>query len=792
MFRRSVLVARKSRSLNQPKMQMPSARSPVAAHLEEEADLIDEATMPVKGLRSRAHARREMNLANAQVIADRVKSMSDAEWESVPQAEKHAFTGFIGKQLRERPSSVSEQQRRRYYETTMADPLAEDPARTVTDTAERMRLGLPTPILADRRSLGVSNTIYEQADASLFDPKDAVKIENAMTEVKQMFVDYVDKKKAGVSTETERRALAKASEELNFQTQTHLASMFKHAEAKLQDVILEERRKQLRRIAVVRAAMQRQAKTGKGAPKKSKRNKTSTKATDNSTNLVRDGSTASSAPHEKPFRQLKRSENVKRVLRDAYGLDVDTANAVWQQVQAQERFLRLCEVMTRLTTARGFSHTAADESLDEYTSKMRDVYSSDPKRLSRLDAVQYVAATEGVAPVDWATRWYEKLLLLPLQATPEFAEVRRIQEEEDAVARGAGILPPSAAPAGTDSTLETSDSSRTTFSSTTSDLASEPCGAAAAAMKSATNLVHKMFLPTDDPRIDSMHEKRLRYIAHVHMESQVRRMRKNARMFEGAENTEEAARCRHLYESISKRKEELAKRAHEGDPKAVEIAANPYSADADIRIWFEEIQAICKAFIEARTKNTNDDKKRERAAQIAESLGAGRPEALTAELRRLRRERKKEQVERLLRLLERDVREDMLWVKNMQEADRPAPLPVPEPMSYVGAADVLHWRDLREKDSDASTNPFTKAGRTPSGFKASLFGQPWHIPEKPMLFWGTGTGAVEQALRHAAEDAARRRGSGSALPPPYPCAENPWGWRLRRDILDDDEGADQE
>jgi hypothetical protein len=138
----------------------------------------------------------------------------------------------------------------------------------------------------------------------------------------------------------------------------------------------------------------------------------------------------------------------------------------------------------------------------------------------------------------------------------------------------------------------------------------------------------------------------------------------------------------------------------------------------------------------------------------------------------------------MLRLLEKDVREDVAWVDNMQEADRPPPLPVPEPMSYVSAADVAEWRDARAAHEKDRSNPFRK--KDPARFSASLMGQPWQIPDKPSLFWGTGSSAVKEALRHAAEDAEQQRGGSSALPPPYPCAENPWGWRLRGDVLDGD------
>ena len=295
-----------------------------------------------------------------------------------------------------------------------------------------------------------------------------------------------------------------------------------------------------------------------------------------------------------------------------------------------------------------------------------------------------------------------------------------------------------------------------------------------------------MFLAPDDDRLKTLHEKRLRYIAHVHMESQLQRLRKNARLFEGAEDSEEAERCRELYAKIKARKAEIeASCADHSGSDAGEPTVNPYAEDAEIRGWFEEIRGICVAFIDSRMAASAAEQKAERAARIAASLEAGKPEALAVELRRIRREKKRAQVSRMLRLLERDVRDDIIWAKNMKEAERPPPLPIPEPMSYVSAADALHWRELYEKDKAERTNPFSKS--PPSGFKASLFGQPWEVPSKPMLFWGTGANAVKEALKNAAEEAEAKRSKRDALPPPYPCAENPWGWRLKKDILDGDD-----
>lgn len=658
-------------------------------------------------------------------LANHVKTMSDSEWEALPLGDKHAFVKLMSQRIKEAPSTVTEQMRRRYYETTMRDPRSENPAETVTDPTERVRLGLPREVLGGRQ-LGVTPAMYEAADGTMFEPEQAYKIENAMTEVKQLFVDYVRKKREGLSTEAERRKLSQASQALNYETQSHLANMFKHAEAQVQQVIRDERKQQLQHIAAVREAVKRKTKTVRKAP--------------------------------------SRKERMKRTLRDTYGVDVDTASAVWKQKQAQEKFLRLCEVMARLTTG-GFQHTDKDESLDQYTETLRNVYSANPQQLCRVDAVQYLAATEGVPPIDWATRWFERSLLLPLQQTPEFRAVKELHDEERAIEQQAIKRM-----RGDTDDAEPSDAAE----AAPADEGPEPTHHAEDAMTSVVSLTQKMFVSPDDQRITTMHEKRLRYIAHMHMESQVKRMRANARLFEGAEASEEASRCRELYAEITARRDELRESG---------VPDGEHFADEAVRERFEEIQSISKAFIAQRVTDAETDRRARKVQQLADAVGVGRVGQLTAEARRARTERKTQQVLRMLRLLEKDVRDDMLWVENAAEAERPPPIPIPEPMSYVSAADVRAWEDLRGQEKANAANPF-KRNEHPHDYNATLFGQKFTIPDKPTVFWGTGSKAVEQALQVAAREASRER-LGLGLPPPYPCAENPWGWRVREDPLDE-------
>lgn len=80
---------------------------------------------------------------------------------------------------------------------------------------ERMKMGLPFELNDTSRSSGIAQAIYNDAEASLFDPENVHVLRNAMTQVKQVFVDYVHKKREGRGTEHERRQLANMMAELN-------------------------------------------------------------------------------------------------------------------------------------------------------------------------------------------------------------------------------------------------------------------------------------------------------------------------------------------------------------------------------------------------------------------------------------------------------------------------------------------------------------------------------------------------------------------------------------------------
>lgn len=681
------------------------------------------------------------NIKRGADVAFEAKSMSDPDWQNVPLSDKHSFVKFISQKLQHAPSEVTEMQRRRFYETTMFDPSREDPHRTVQDAYERVKLGLPTKFVLDR-SLGVPDAVYEQADAALFDPQDATKIENAVTEVKQMFTDYVNKKRQGLSTEGERRALAAATEELNCATQKHLSEMFRYAENRLQDTMREERERQLHYVNRVRKAMERNSKTGAARPKKNKK------------------------------------EQIARVLRRNYGLDIETADTVCREMNLQEQFLRECEVLARMTKGHGFSHTAQDQNLDSYTEQIRNIYSMNPEQLCKIDAVQYVAAIEGSAPVDWATNWYAKSVLLPLQSTAEYKALQRIKEEERAALAGTRSqqdTQPSASQEANNTNNENEQGN--TACSTSNEIVPSPATSSELIEHRVVDLTSKMFVNPDDARLQTMHEKRLRYIAHIHMESQIKRMRENAVLFEGAEESPECDKVKELYHQLEAIKQEN----HLDQERVFEVD--------EARQVFSQIQNLVRAFIDRKKVESKAESKARKIADLAEAIASANEADVEKQVRRIRREKKREQMQRILDLIEKDVRQELHWLETFAEADRPAPLPIPEPMSYVSAGDVLAWRqqELSDRNKDKG-NPFKRAPGTIA--EASFLGQPWPVPDKPLLFWGTGTRAIEQALKHAAEDAEKRR-NGEPLAPPYPCAENPWGWRLKGDPLDEPDYYDE-
>ncbi|EPY24960.1 hypothetical protein STCU_06918, partial [Strigomonas culicis] len=346
-------------------------------------------------------------------VAERAKAMTDAEWESVPMEDKHAFSKYMAGLLRERPTEASEQQRRRYFETTMMDPRELNPDATVQDNYQRLKMGLPFELKETQHTLGVSQALYDSAEASLFDPANVVELENAMLHVKQVFADYMRKRREGTSTEAERRQLAHLTADLNVETQKHLANMFKYAEERLRRTAMEERQQQLAELLRLREAVaQKKRHTPQPPPE------AAPAATEEE----------GAAPAQ-PRRSAKRAQ-LKKSISAAIGIDVDVVDSMLREMHAQEEFMQFCEVFARLTLGTGFTHTARDEGLEAYTESLRSLYSVDANRLSTLDVVQYMAAKDAVPPVEWARRWYEQAILVPLQHTPEYKRLEAIRQAD--------------------------------------------------------------------------------------------------------------------------------------------------------------------------------------------------------------------------------------------------------------------------------------------------------------------------------------------------------------------------
>lgn len=706
---------------------------------------------------SRSQHKTQHVMFTGRSVADRAKYMTDSEWESVCTADKHAFTKYMSQLLKEKPTEATEQQRRRYFETTMVDQRDLNPNRTVRDEYERIKLGLPVQLKNPQRSLGVSQAMYEAGDASLFDPENAHRLENAMTHIKQVFADYTRKKREGVATEAERRQLANLTAELNVETQKHLANMFKYAETRIRQISIEERQGQLQALARLREM----ATAPPGA---------------------------TSPPLKRKASLEKKKKRLTTSISKAIGLDVSVVSSLLSEVEAQERFMQFCEVFARLTVGRGFEHTASDERLDAYTESLKRLYSVDAGRLSTLDAVQYMAAKENAHPVEWARRWYERAILFPLQQTPEYQRLEEIRKADQAaleLQKSTAHAPPSPPPSSSqteaaDAPTATNTSSSTSSANTGGSLVVSTA-AIEATQEKVVRIVEKMFLRPDDSRLESLHEKRLRYLAYLQMERQISLARDNAKRFAGVEDSAAAAECRELYRQLLARKAALQSTEGEEEKDSPE---NVF-ADPEAAALFERIRDITNCVIAEHTSAAGlaRTKASARAAQVARLLrqvmgGRQQAEGLEHTLADHRRALS----ERLIGIMERDVRGEMEWLENLEEAERPPLLPVPDAgMSYVSAADVAAWQDSRVEDEKRMASPFTQHRRL---FQPAFLGRSWTIPDKPMLFWGTGTKAVQQALQHAAEDADRRR-RGEPLAPPYPCAENPWGWRLVKDPLDD-------
>lgn len=768
-------------------------------------------------------------------VAERAKAMTDAEWESVPIEDKHAFTKYMSEVLRERPTEATEQQRRRYFETTMMDPRDLDPTRTVRDEYERLKMGLPVQLKDPQRSLGVSQAIFETGDASLFNPDNVDQLEEAMVQIKQVFADYTRQRREGVSTETARRKLANMLADLNLQTQRHLSHMFRYAEEKVRQAAREERKRQLQELHRLRqlilhppAKTRKHAQTQQEEPRHLDTDGTAsaTPVTDameqfgspskdpvDALSSPSSPSPAAPSPSASPaeLAKLKKRALLRKSLGKALGLELDVVETLIAELEAQEKFMQFCEVFARLTVARGFQHGPQDEGLDAYTESLRRLYSVDAQKLSTLDVVQYLAAKEEAHPVDWAKRWYERLVRIPLEHTPEFRRLEEIREGDKAALEAQAKQQRQASDSGSADKSEGSGAPVVAASAGHEAAKEAERVAAAGRTQQAVRLVEKMFMRPDDPRLKSLQEKRLRYIAYLQMERQIAQARANAKLFEGVEDTAEAEECHRLYTELMARKAKLTgltaaaseQSTEGGTPQTTHAAGadvNVFQQDPEAAALFEKISRITHSVIRTYTK---DARRRSKAAAKAEVLakvvqqvsGAATPAAAAADgsgggggaaprseaLRQLLQEKKDKVAQRLLNVLEADVKSDMEWLDAMNDAERPPLLPIPEGMSYVSAADVQAWKEVRDADNALSADPFRKNKKQ---FQPKLFGQPWQLPDKPLLFWGTGTRAVQQALEQAAGDAERRR-RGEPLAPPYPCPENPWGWRLVKDILDD-------
>lgn len=779
--------------------------------------------------------------------------MTDTDWEHVPLADKHAFTQYMAEVLREHPTQTTEQQRRRYFETTMIDPRDLHPEGSVADPLERVKMGLPVKLQRPRYALGVPHAVYDISDASMFDPKESEALEDFMKQVKQVFADYVKHRREGRSTEAERRRLAHMTREFHEQTNQHLANLFKYAEVKIRQVAKEERLEQLTRLAALKRQLQREKNKKKKLKLECEREddgEAGDSGGEGST--AGEGEVLSTQAYEKAVGSAggyrkSRSVRLQRFLRSALGVDPDVARTLWKELESQTRLMQFCEVLARLTLHRGFEHTPSDEGLDAYTERIKKIYSVDAQQWGTLEVVQYLAAKESSPPVEWAARWYERLLLIPLQATPEYRRLQAIRQEEIEALALEKAKEKTAEGAALPACGRESDPISASTQSSSAEAAAKPVEGESTTLKGedshrlaidftrvatevkeqkVVELVEKMFVSPEDPRLSTVHEQRLRYLAYVQMQEQIQQARHNAKRFAGVENSEEAKQCRKLYEALLERGRLYRKSKKAGTEEALVDAEASDSAapalvepheplPADLFIHdpeavhiFEKIQRIVLDVIAQYSDQSPSkaaaEQRLHRLQSTAEKLKNRLEEASpSAKMEESLHAEREAFVHRLLSIAEKDIQAEMQWIQGMEEAERPPLLPVPEEgMSYVSAAEVLAWKEEREAQRSRQRSPFaasqrrrelqqqqqtsgSEGGLTTGVFSASFLGQPWEIPDKPTLFWGTGTKAVQQALEEAATEANYRRNSESVLPPPYPCAANPWGWRLVKDILDD-------
>ena len=325
----------------------------------------------------------------AREIADKVKFMSDSEWEHLSTDEKSIFVRYTRNRLQISPSEVSEQQRRRYYETTQ-HKVRFNP-NLITNPYQRMKSSLPFALDTHGRQITVSEAMMETGDESRFEPQQAKHIEYAQIHFKQIFKDYIENRRAGVSTEAERRKIASMAESLHHMVQSHLANMYKYADCRLHEAVKKRAKARLESLESTKKTILSFMQSGDATV----------------------------------FSKSKKSSAQRAAM---YGLDAGTQKTIAHRLRAQEEFLERLEVLNCLTAGKGFAHSEKDERLDAYADRTSALLSLDAENMGKVDAVQYFAKLESCEPIDWAKRWYEENLIYPLEAIPEYAKLKSLVE----------------------------------------------------------------------------------------------------------------------------------------------------------------------------------------------------------------------------------------------------------------------------------------------------------------------------------------------------------------------------
>ena len=640
----------------------------------------------------------------ARELSEKVKSMSDTEWEHLPNDEKSIFVRFTRNQLQTSPADVTEQQRRRYYETTQH--RVQLSPNMITNPYQRMKASLPFSMDTHGRRITVSEAMMESADAANFEPHQAKNIEYAQIHFKQVFKDYIEKRRAGVSTEAERRKIASMSESLHHMVQSHLANMYKYADHRLHEAVRQRAKDRLTSLE-------------------------STKQTILNFMGSSDGSV------QYPKRKSKASSAAK------FGIDTQTHKVISERLREQEAFLEKLEVLNRLTSKSGFTHSEADEKLDEYTDRLASLLSLDAGLVSQMDAVQYFAKLDACEPIDWAKRWYEQNLLYPLEALPEYGKLKSIVD------------------------LDHSDSKGSATQS-----------AAKKRFDAVTNFTALLFSGKEAP---SLQMRRMRHLAFSFMQSQINRMRAKAVKYASVDMDAERAVVTDRLEKIS----ELG-----GDLANKEVCA----LHAEIQACVQKVIDRCHAQFKSDSQ-VSGSTSRTTKERIVDAIHQKDPKALKTEVDRLRMQKSAERTLQLIRTLEDDVKADYKWCSLFEEAERPQQLPVPLPSVYVSASAARQLRDIKQSDDVLKGNPFEQSKQS---WRVSLFGTSVALPTEPILFWGTGVRTVHQALAHAAETARQRSaphgssdGEGGAVGSDAQVAvsekreeRNPWAWRLNPQGID--------